>query len=189
MPDRLEVLKQKLLAGIDENSDSERRADCVIGTNEYQELLPMYQGLPNNQGSLALVPGQERGASGEGRGANRVETDLSRATEPTAIGGLVASLAQVAEETANPGEQKRQLIRRIESIVNDPKMGRYVAGAAADLVVFHGVPLADLNHILADVDAMRSAGSLKDSSGRFFHFKARELADRCGKPWPKVRQE
>jgi hypothetical protein len=63
----------------------------------------------------------------------------------------------------------------------------WVAGSAANLVVYHQVPLQELKQILADVDAMRAAGSLRNA-GAFFHSKARALAARHGKPWPRSKQ-
>ena len=76
--------------------------------------------------------------------------------------------AKVREFSAatSPLEQKRRLVERIRAVVRDPLMGPFVPGTAADLVIFHGVPQADLDRILKDVDAMREAGR----SARPAHF-------------------
>ena len=54
------------------------------------------------------------------------------------------------------------------------KMPRWVAGKAADLVIFHGVELAKIEKVLADLVAMREAGTLR-SAGAFFHSKAKAI--------------
>lgn len=107
--------------------------------------------------------------------------------------GEVCAAVAVAEALGNfqdattPLVQKRKLEQRIRDVVADPKCARYVAGRAADLVVFHGVALHDLDRILADVAAMRAGGSLK-SPGAFFHAKARALAGRHGIDWDTMRK-
>ena len=94
-------------------------------------------------------------------------------------------VAAIAAAAADPAWQKERLKRRISAACGGANpVADWVAGSAANLVVYHGVPIEDLDRILGDVDAMRRAGSLRDA-GRFFHAKARELALRWGKPWPR----
>ena len=88
---------------------------------------------------------------------------------------------------ADPREQKRRLVARIQGVVGDPLINAAIPRIAADLVVFEGVPLADLEHILVDLEAMREAGSLR-IPGAFFLQKAREMAGRHGKPWPDPKE-
>ena len=98
-----------------------------------------------------------------------------------------AAAAAIAEQAAEPGLQKERLKRRIFAACGPATpVAEWVAGSAANLVVYHGVPIEDLDRVLGDVDAMREAGSLRHA-GRFFHAKAKELADRHGKPWPRPR--
>jgi len=95
-----------------------------------------------------------------------------------------ASLLQATE----PAEQKARLKRRIQRACGERHpVAEWVAGAAANLVIYEGVPIEDLDRILADLDAMRCAGSLR-SAGSFFHAQARRLAARAGKPWPRQSQ-
>lgn len=99
---------------------------------------------------------------------------------------ITSALTSVIDEACDPQSQKRRLMARIQSVVSDPSMKPYVAGAAADLVVFHDLPLAEIDLILGDIEALRAAGSLV-SSGAFFNFKASKLARQRGKPWPAKR--
>jgi hypothetical protein len=97
------------------------------------------------------------------------------------------ALSSLLDRFADPKEQKRRLVARIQAVVADPLMNAAIPRIAADLVIFHAVPMADLEHILVDVEAMREAGSLRKSAGAFFLFQARQMAGRHGKPWPEPR--
>ena len=114
-----------------------------------------------------------------------VAAALALAVEPVA-----AATAETVEMVppADPGRpnQKARLVARILAAVADPDFHPSIAGRAADLVTVHGLPPADLKHILADMAAMRDAGRLT-SPGGFFHAKARELAARHGLPWPNPK--
>jgi len=110
-------------------------------------------------------------------------------SEPDDAGPMAAAMAALAAtmlETRDPAEQKVRLKARIQSACRGD-VADWVAGAAADLVVRYGVPIQELDAILADVDALRTAGSLR-SAGRFFHAKARDLAKRFGAPWPRKQR-
>ena len=88
---------------------------------------------------------------------------------------------------ADPAEQKKRLKQRIIAVfAGSTPVAEWVAGSAANLVVYHGVPLQDMEAILCDVAAMRDAGNLRHA-GRFFCSKVLELANRLGKPWPHKR--
>ncbi|NQT15955.1 MAG: hypothetical protein HQ582_24580 [Planctomycetes bacterium] len=79
--------------------------------------------------------------------------------------------------------QKERLKKRIIAAAGGD-VADWVAGSAANLEVYHGVPMADIDRVLCDLQAMREAGNLR-SAGRFLHAKFRELAARHGKPWPR----
>ena len=83
-------------------------------------------------------------------------------------------------DRTKPEVQKRELEKEILDCVADPQFHRSIAGRAADLVIFHAVPLRDLRHILSDIRELRRARSL-DNPGAFFLSKIRELANRHGK--------
>ena len=95
--------------------------------------------------------------------------------EPQPLGVLVEGKLSTLHRplSADPKEQKRRLVARIEAVVGDRKMNAAIPRIAADLVVFHAVPLADLEHILVDVECLREAGTLR-SAGAFFLGQARQ---------------
>jgi len=94
----------------------------------------------------------------------------------------------VAAIDADPAQQKERLKRKILGVCGGlSQCSDWVAGSAANLVVYHEVPLGELLRILADVQAMREVGTLQHA-GRFFHAKARQLAARLGKPWPRSKE-
>jgi hypothetical protein len=106
------------------------------------------------------------------------------------MGGPVGSLSEAlatalaaSPATDEPAQQKERLKRRIVQACRG-KIADWVAGSAANLVVYHDVPFRDVNEVLCDVQAMFDAGSLKNP-GAFAHSKFRELAGRLGKPWPR----
>ena len=100
------------------------------------------------------------------------------------IGGAVEVLAgRDVFAAAEPARQKARLIQRISAVCRS-QVASWVLNAAADLVVFHSVPIEDLDRILADIEAMRGAESLRDAA-RFFHAKVRWLAASHGAPWPR----
>jgi hypothetical protein len=102
------------------------------------------------------------------------------------VGSLNEALATVlaaSPATDEPAQQKERLKRRIIQACRG-KIADWVAGSAANLVVYHDVPFRDINEVLCDVQAMFEAGSLKNP-GAFAHSKFRELAGRLGKPWPR----
>lgn len=97
---------------------------------------------------------------------------------------LPAAGAPALEEPSDDKERlKARILRACRSTAAAP-LAEWVAGAAANLVVYHGVAYEDLAGILADVEAMRRAGSLRDPAA-FFHSKCRRLAARLGAPWPR----
>ncbi len=122
--------------------------------------------------TLQQVVGSARSAKKRGGGA-----------DPPQVGLVVAAALLEREQTEHPLQQKKRLAQRIREVVNDPNMLPYVSGAAADLVVFHEVPIGELDKILAQLDAKRRAGTLTTAGG-FFHYKVRNLAAARGKPWP-----
>lgn len=134
-----------------------------IGTNEEDIFnLPKYQGTTRSKDTIGTIE------------------------DPTHIGLVLAEALSKFTEATHPLEQKRRLVQDIKRIVNT-RLADWVAGATADLIVFHEVPLRDLQHILQDVCVMRQAGNLRSASG-FFHRKAEDLADRYAAPWPKKRK-
>ena len=111
----------------------------------------------------------------------------SRDSMSVGLGEVAAAIVAGVEATCDPAAQKERLKRRVQAACgSSTPVAEWVAGSAANLVVYHGVPVEDLDRILGDVDAMRCAGSLRDA-GRFFHSKARALAELHGKPWPRRR--
>jgi hypothetical protein len=166
---------QKVFTTLDENPATAPAGGAPHCTNEEQEHnLPMYHNQTTN-------------GVGTRSGSSTGPAAVSGAVVGT-VAGVAACVAAAVQAFGDPAEQKTRLVRRIQQVVDDPQMNPYVARAAADLVVFHEVPLADLEKILADVTAMREAGSLL-VAGAFFHSKARTLAGRHGKPWPKGKPQ
>jgi DNA-binding transcriptional ArsR family regulator len=102
------------------------------------------------------------------------------------IGALLpAAIAAPIDRATDPIVAKARWIDRIHAVVDGPTdLAEWVAGAAANLAVFHDLG-PELDHVLCDVDAMRRAGSLRDGP-RLFHQLARRLANRHGKPWPSA---
>jgi hypothetical protein len=120
-----------------------------------------------------------------GHGGASTSAPTVVAQGPVAVGSPLETLVA---RFADPREQKRRLVSRITGVVSDPLMNAAIPRIAADLVIFEGVPIADLEHILVDVEAMRGAGSLR-IPGAFFLQKAREMAGRHGKTWPDPKPE
>ncbi len=153
-----------------------RKPGSLLGTNKNKDLT--YQST-----------NEQFGTKNTNDTNSAQESTCARADGPVPIGAAVAeAIAATVDEVAHPLQQKRRLERRILNVVRDPKMGKYVAGKTADLVVFHDVPLRDLEKILGDVEAMRQAGTLR-SAGAFFHMKVQQLAARYGVPWRKSKDE
>jgi hypothetical protein len=113
--------------------------------------------------------------------ARRAEADARQPPLPAAIAADLAQAAEARDEAARPTDRER-VCERIRQVVRDKAMHPSIVGRAADLVIHHGVPFEELRAILADVEAMRAAGSLR-SAGRFFHAKIKALAARFGAPW------
>jgi len=107
-------------------------------------------------------------------------------SSPGPAAAVGAALATLIDRFADPKEQKRRLVARIQAVVGDAKMNPVIPRIAADLVVFHAVPMADLEHILVDVESLREARTLR-KPGAFFLDKARKLAAQHGKPWPESK--
>ena len=172
---RAEVLLQQCFEVLKEGSREQKpeSQDRTLpnGTNERTIELPMYQSTP-----MPLDVGTDVAQKGA--------VAATRDSVPT-IGELTAGFSAMLATQDTPDEQKRRLVARIRGVVRDEQMGPYVSGAAADLVVFHGLPPVDLNHVLNDIDAMRRAGNLKNAGG-LFHYKVRKLAMTKGLPWPKT---
>ena len=130
-----------------------------------------------------LVPKNSKNSSCQSTNEVPMNSMNSLVPKGAQIGADAAAI--VAAIGGDVGEQKARLKRRIQAACGSSNpVSEWVAGSAANLVVYHGVLIEDLDRILADVDAMRSVGSLRDAGG-FFHFKVRELAGRLGKPWPR----
>jgi len=102
--------------------------------------------------------------------------------------GVPTILAEAMAAFADPAEQKRRLVARIQAVVADPLLNVSIVRAAADLVVFHDVPPGDIEKILVDIEAMRQANSLR-RAGAFFLFKMRKLTGQLGKPWPNPKAD
>ncbi len=114
------------------------------------------------------------------------ESDATSRSNPsgeTSMSLVAAFQAATAVLDVEPQVQKARLKQKIKSVCGG-KVTDWVAGSAANLVVYHDVPEEDLRRILGDVQAMRDVGSLRDA-GAFFHAKARQLAARHGQPWPR----
>jgi len=155
---------------------------AFIDTNEKQRsILPMSQGTTRFNDSNEVIERNPR--------ADRLPSDgaVDGATEP--VGIAVAEALGRFEDATTPTEQKRRLEARIRGVVADPSMHRYVAGKAADLVIFHHVPLRDLERILGDVEAMRQGGGFRRSAGAFFHAMIQRLAARRGIDWTTFKTQ
>jgi hypothetical protein len=63
-------------------------------------------------------------------------------------------------------------------------VAEWVAGSLAGLGAYHGVDVEEVNRILGDLGSIGESGGLCHA-GKFIHAKARELALRLGKPWPR----
>jgi len=88
-------------------------------------------------------------------------------------------------EVVGHREQKDRLKKQIQAVCGFC-LSDWCAGCAANLVVYHEVPLEEIEKILCDLDAMRRVGTLKNPSG-FFHSQVRKVAGRYGKPWPRSK--
>lgn len=136
-----------------------------------------------------LVPKKQESISSQSTNVIKEPTQPKNSTsqrEPSAsMGDALAAVLVRFESTADPARQKEALKRRIVAACGrSTPCADWVAGSLAGLVAYHDVPVEDVNRILGDLDAMRSAGSLRHA-GKFVHAKARELAGRLGKPWPR----
>jgi hypothetical protein len=136
-----------------------------------------------------LVPKKVQELSYQSTNVSKNSTSMNSRSGETAsgmaqVGTAVAAAIAVAFD---PAEQKMRLKRRIVAACGSATpVADWVAGSAANLVVYHDVPIQELNQVLVDLDAMRAVGSLQHA-GKFFHAKAKQLADRFGKPWPRPR--
>ena len=123
-----------------------------------------------------------------GSGREPVETGTGSAREAAGhVGYAVAAALDGFCSRTQQSEQKAALEARLIAAVNDPEMHRSVAGKAADLVVFHGIPMREIERVLRDIQELRRAkaqgkGAGLRSPGRFFHAKIRELAHAYGHP-------
>jgi hypothetical protein len=95
------------------------------------------------------------------------------------VGRTVAVFREMLDE--KPADKKARLVQRIRSVVGVP-IAEWVAGLAANLVVYQEVPIRDLEHIFIDLDAKRAKLT---NPAAWFHYEARKLAERYGKPWPR----
>jgi hypothetical protein len=164
-----------------------RKPPRLFGTKEKEFILPKCQRTkefkaPKNQStkihSLAL------GSSIAGV----YDAKPPRAEDGPLLGGSVFGEAAAGVMIATePQTQKRRLMQRIQAACGG-SVASWVLGSAANLVVYYGIPIEDLDLILGDVSAMREAGGLRDA-GAFFHSKARELAGRYGARWPRRGSE
>jgi len=110
--------------------------------------------------------------------------------EPAHFAPAIAEALNTFQESSKPGQQRQRLKDRIIREVGDGGMHPSIPGRAADLVVYHGVPLRDLDHILIDMREMRRAGTpWKTSPGAFFCWKAKTLAKRHGIEWGSKADE
>jgi hypothetical protein len=99
--------------------------------------------------------------------------------DPMGVGVAVASLVDAFDPPAAAKEKlKRQIIGACCGVSG------WVAGAAANLVIYHGVPLEEIDGVLCDVAEMKRAGGLKNA-GAFAHSKFRKIAARYGVHWPR----
>ena len=123
-----------------------------------------------------------------------IENQRARVKDPPTIGEATAEALALAAgqylDATTADQQKQRLERHILAVVQQAerriadlepgqRIKRWLAGKAADLVIFHQVPLADLDRILADVGAMSAAGSLRRPAA-FFHAKVQDLDLRHG---------
>jgi len=108
--------------------------------------------------------------------------------EPSRVddGLFPRAIAKTLDDATKAGVRRARLKQWIISTVRDPDMHESTAGRAADLVVYCGVPLADLTHILTDLKAMRP--KLKGPAGAFFTFKLKTLAAIHGIDWQNPRR-
>ena len=102
---------------------------------------------------------------------------------------VAARVASTLEAAGDDRQQKERLKARFIAACGqrDP-LDKWTAGAAANLVIYHDVPMKALDKILCDMDAMRRTGSLRNAA-RFFHGQVRKLALRLDKPWPRKSKE
>jgi hypothetical protein len=77
--------------------------------------------------------------------------------------------------------------KHILMTVHDPALHDSIAGRAAHLVVYDGVPAADIEHVLGELEELRGAGKLR-SPGAFFLTKIRKLAASKGKQFNRQKQ-
>lgn len=178
-----------------------------FGTKEKQEYK-----LPNSQSNQSIQrtnefigptdgPGVSDGRLPRDSAAGVHDTKLPRGISSAghmprprtsrpenSMGGTacVAEIAGAALRASDPARQRSRLMGRIQAVCREP-VAEWVLGSAANLVVFHGVPIEDMDRILADIQAMRSTGGLRNA-GAFFHAKVRKLALQHSAPWPRKSQ-
>jgi hypothetical protein len=134
-----------------------------------------------NSKNLAQAPCQSTIA----RTTNSTNSLRGPATIADLLPDVAARIASTLETAGNDRQQKERLKARFIAACGqrDP-LDEWTAGCAANLVIYHGVPIRDLERILCDLDAMRRTGTLKNAA-RFFHGQVRKLATRLKKPWPR----
>jgi hypothetical protein len=144
-----------------------------------QRSLPLAAGVSAQKPPRPVLHGKEINFPCQSTNVNKESKNPS---DSMSVAGDIAALMAVGIFTT-PAEQKERLKKRIISACRG-NVSEWVAGQAANLVVYHGLPLEDVDHVLGDLDALRSAGTLRDA-GAFVHAMFRKLAARHGKPWPR----
>jgi hypothetical protein len=159
--------------------------DAPPGRAEVSAPKPPPPLLPKKQELLSyqVTKGNKDQSASKTMGTMSVEI-AGPAAEP--MGPILAEVSAAVLAHADPRQQKARLKSRIRAVV--PEVADWTAGAAADLVVYHGVPVEDLDQLLRDVVEMRRAGGLK-SPGGFFNYAAAKLARRCGAHWPRGKRQ
>jgi len=102
---------------------------------------------------------------------------MTNGPAPVPISQALAEALQSFGNQTTAAAQKNRLMSRIHSVV--PEAAEWLAGKAADLVVFLGVAPSDLDAVLRDVTAMRSTGKLDKPAGLFYRLVER-MAQRHG---------
>jgi hypothetical protein len=114
-----------------------------------------------------------------------MERDAAAATAAEPMGGAIASAAApilALDKPAARAKLKAELLRAV------PGLGEWSAGSAALLVVYREVPIQEIDKIVADIEAMREAKSLRNPGG-FFNHAASKVAARYGVRWGRNERQ
>lgn len=109
------------------------------------------------------------------------------AGEPTHASQAVAELVGRLPTPEEYAVRREALKARIQRTIADPQCHDSLAGRAADLVVLHGVPVAQIDAILDSLSRARRHNALKKgSAGAYANGAFGRLARRHGIDWGKA---